>query len=194
MWCSPTARLWQPLAAAIVLGGMSVTVVMLTLPKTQTAGPGTMATPEELRQAREHSWAEAQRLLGAAAELKDEVMTIALPRRDLFLMLDGYAVPEAAGLEHRIHFFQCPCAKILVHGQFMLLEHEINDVIDALRKGGDIRVAGIAPAFIYDRPKVYVLRFEGGGQGEDLARAVSGALRWVGEARNERNPDFRIQD
>jgi hypothetical protein len=111
---------------------------------------------------------------------KDDVYTVVVPRDDFALNhLDLGPVPAAAGIESSFHFFLCPCGKTSVIGQFVLQEHEINDVIDELR-GAHMKVASVATMMLNAQPRLYVLRFHGEGDVEKLATTLSTALEWTG--------------
>src|SRR5690606_13558877 len=64
--------------------------------------------------------------LGDAGTEADGVLTIRLPRTDLFVILDGNEVPAASGIRHELMFHRCPCGTMLAHGQFLLLDYEVN--------------------------------------------------------------------
>ena len=107
---------------------------------------------------------------------------VTIPRDDFALNhLDLGPVPAAAGIESSFHFFLCPCGKTSVMGQFVLQEHEINDVIDELR-AAHIKVASMAPMMLNSQPRLSVLRFHGEGDVENLAKTLKAALEWTGWA------------
>ena len=111
---------------------------------------------------------------------KDDVYTVVIPRDDFELNhLDLGPVPAAAGIESSFHFFLCPCGKTSVIGQFVLQEHEINDVIDELR-AAHVKVASVAAMMLNAQPRLYVLRFHGEGDVDKLATTLNSALEWTG--------------
>jgi hypothetical protein len=111
---------------------------------------------------------------------KDDVYSVVVPRDDFALNhLDLGPVPAAAGIESSFHFFLCPCGKTSVIGQFVLQEHEVNDVIDELRTA-HIKVASVAPMMLNARPALFILRFHGEGDVDKLATALNTALEWTG--------------
>jgi len=126
----------------------------------------------------------AAELLGDLGTIEDEVYTIVSPRDDVELRIDGNAVPAAAGLESRIHVWNCPCGKLNASGQFLLLEYEVNDVIAALQKEG-VKVAAVAPAFIEDRPRLYIVRFQAEGFADTIVPAIKDSLNQIGPRRLE---------
>jgi len=61
-------------------------------------------------------------------------------------------------------------------------EYESNDVIDALR-GGMMKVASVAPMLQGEHPRMTIVRFQGSGGSQQLAKTLKSALEWTGEAR-----------
>src|ERR1700722_12012457 len=49
--------------------------------------------------------------LGGQRTFKDGVLTITLPRADLWVQNDMGDIPTGAGIESRFYFFRCPCGK-----------------------------------------------------------------------------------
>ena len=133
-------------------------------------------------------WKPVADAVGAAGELKDHVYTITIPRTDLDVEIEGMLIPAGAGLAHRFHFFICPCGKTILVGEFCVPEYEANDVIDALRAGAILRVGSASNLFVGDRPKMMAVRFQGEGDGVQMAKLLKEALRWTGEARNRKAP------
>jgi hypothetical protein len=119
--------------------------------------------------------------LGMTGALKDGVYTMALARKDLEVFYEDGVIPPTV-LKTEFQFFKCECGKMYVIGQFCVAEYESNDVIDALR-GGQIKVAGIAPIFEREHPRMLMIRFHGGGTTENLVKTLKDALGWTGEAR-----------
>jgi len=135
-----------------------------------------------------YDWSQLDRVLGSTGELKGDVYTFTLPRTDLNVSIDGMDVPPAAGIASVFHFFQCPCGKIRVVGQFCCAEWETNDAIDAIRVGLAIHVASVAPMFTGEKPRLSVVRFQGEGDGFALAKVLKSALDWTGPARSATRP------
>lgn len=119
----------------------------------------------------------------ATLNVPDQVYTITVPRGDLDVRIDGMPIPTAAGLASTFHFYRCTCGKMSVLGEFIVLDYEANDVIDALRVGAAIRITALSPLAIGDRPHLLSVRFHGEGEAVSLASLVKEAMRWTGEAR-----------
>ena len=120
---------------------------------------------------------------GIAGEVKDGVYRLVRPRSDLFVTMDGMDVPAGAFVESDFRFWRCPCGKLLVNGQFVLADYEVNDVLDELHKG-KLHVVTVAPLLLHEHPRLLMVRFQGEGRARDLARALQSALSYTGEARS----------
>ena len=121
--------------------------------------------------------------LHASLNEKEQVYTITVPRADIDLKIDGMSVPTAAGIASTFHFYRCTCGKMSVIGEFIVIDYEANDVIDALRPGNAIRVTAVNAIAIGDRPRLLSLRFHGEGEAGQLAKLIREAMRWTGEER-----------
>jgi hypothetical protein len=96
--------------------------------------------------------------------------------------IDGMGIPTAAGLESEFRFYRCPCGKLNVVGQFCVTDYESNDVAAAL-ENSRFDVASMSPMFLYDKPRMMILRFQGEGSPEDLGKTLHDALGWIGPER-----------
>ncbi len=112
---------------------------------------------------------------------KDGVVTLAIPRPDLDLTMDGDSVPASVAASI-ISFWNCPCGRLLVTGQFCVADYESNDVIDALRQD-QFKIASVAPMLLMERPRMVLIRFQSGGRAPELIKTIKTALEWTGPAR-----------
>ena len=131
----------------------------------------------------------------SAAET-EKVLTLRFVRDDVFLVIEGNEVPASAGIEHTFHFYRCPCGTILTHGSFVLRDYEVNDVMDTLRENPKIKIVGMGAFLLGENPRLTLLRFQGEGHDDELAKSLNAAFRWIGEARSQpmepqRNTDER---
>jgi hypothetical protein len=124
--------------------------------------------------------------------LKDGVYVVTIPRDDLDVVIDGMSIPTAAGLESTFYFYRCPCGKMNVAGQFVTTDYEANDVVDALRKEAAMTVATISPMFLYDHPKLMLVRFQGEGDPAKMAAVIREAIRWTARERLAPDSNFKI--
>ena len=137
------------------------------------------------------AWKAIAAALGKAGELRDGVYTVAFPRDDLEVEIEGNLVPPAAGIASEFRFYRCPCGRINVVGQFVVADYEANDVIDALRQPPDARieVASVGPLLVHERPRLTLVRFFGENKrGGALAKTLRTALSWTGKERMAPQP------
>jgi hypothetical protein len=132
-------------------------------------------------------WETVARLLERRGAEHDGVYTVTIPRDDWNLAIEGMPVPAAAGVASVMHFYVCPCGKTTVVGQLCVAEHEVNDVIDALR-AGRIEIASVAPMLLHTRPQPLVIRFQAEGKTADLSKTLREAIRWTGKERMAPEP------
>ena len=135
-----------------------------------------------------YDWTQLDTAIGVTGSVQDNVCTFTLPRNDLNVTVEGMDIPPAAGVASVFHFFQCPCGKIRVVGQFCCTDYEANDVIDAVRVGDAIRIAGMSPMLVGDKPHLLLINFQGEGDGVALAKLLQSALHWIGPARTATQP------
>jgi hypothetical protein len=120
-------------------------------------------------------------------EVKDGVYRLVTPRSDLLVTMDGRDVATGAFLESDFRFWRCPCGKLLVNGQFVLADHEVNDVVDELQEGR-LHVVAIAPLLLHEKPRLLMVRFQGEGSATELATALRSALSYTGDERSQPLP------
>ena len=156
---------------------IQVIAALLLLP---TAGPTRADGPA----VPPFDWHPIDRLIGSPpGVLKDDVYTVTVPRADLDVSVDGMSVPTAAGIASTFHFFRCSCGKARIVGQFCCTDDEANDVIDAIRVGAIVQVSSVGPMFVNDRPRVMLVRIQGEGDPDGLAKLIRAGLDWMGDAR-----------
>jgi hypothetical protein len=127
--------------------------------------------------------------LGGQRSFKDGVLTIVLPRTDLWVQNDMGEIPTGAGIASRFYFYRCPCGKDRVVGEFALADYELNDVIDVLRDG-QMDIVSVSSMFTGEKPRMMSLRFQSEGQAEGMAGILHGALKVIGDHRTENSsPD-----
>ena len=128
----------------------------------------------------------ADRLGTPVSSLADGAVSATLPRAPgaaLPLRIEGAPAAIALGLGTDVVFR--PVSKgVAIAGSTALLEDEVNPVLDTLLAHG-IRVVGLYNRFLYDEPRVLVLRFEAEGQAALLASGVQSIAAVVRDARRQ---------
>jgi len=133
-------------------------------------------------------WKSLDAIIGVKGAVNNDICTFTLPRTDLNVAVDGMDVPTGAGIASQFYFFRCSCGKMRVVGQFCCADYETNDVIDAIRPGAMLEVAGTGPMFLSDKPRIMLVRFQGEGDATAMAKLLKSALGWMGDARNAPRP------
>lgn len=150
-------------------------------PGPDAAGPTTK--PSATTQPGEDAdWSLIARILGRRGVASGDVYVVTVPRDDLYVSVEGMAVPTEAGIASEFHFFRCTCGKMRVLGQFVLADYEANDVIDSLRQGHFV-VSSVGPFLLYEHPRLIQVRFQGEDKTEELAKTLKDALSWTGKER-----------
>jgi len=117
-----------------------------------------------------------ERVGAAPLALPGGALSLTLPRSGLTISVEGK--PVAASLNTEL-LFRPAADGATLSGSVELLEDEVSPVIDTLLAHG-IRLAGLYNRFLYDEPRVLVLRFEGNGNPLLLAsgaQSISSVLR-----------------
>ncbi len=148
------------------------------------AGVAASDSPSMLEQ-----FQQVAKLLGVTGTERTDSYFISIPRDDLIDVTSEIGdVPVSAGLDTQLHLFKCPCGRLSAIGQFVVVDFEMNDVMDALRKDLVFKIVSTAPILLNDRPRIMIVRFQGEGTPEQIAATIREALRWVGPERNKKQP------
>jgi len=118
----------------------------------------------------------SERLGTAAQVLEGGAVSATLLREGVALSIEGQ--PLAGALRTELVFRPAPAGAALA-GSVELLEDEVSPVIDTLLAHG-VSAVGLYSRFLYDVPRVLVLRFEGEGNPALLAsgaQSIGGVLR-----------------
>ena len=118
----------------------------------------------------------AERLGSAAQVLEGGAVSVTLLRQGVALSIEGQ--PLVSALRTELVFRPAPAGAALF-GSVELLEDEVSPVIDTLLAHG-VRAVGLYSRFLYDAPRVLVLRFEGEGNPALLAsgaQSIGAVLR-----------------
>lgn len=138
-------------------------------PTPPAAATGQPAFDQQLIAERLGTGATTQALTGGA-------VAAALQREAVPVSVDG--TPLAGPLRTELAFRPAP-EGVALEGSVELLEDEVSPVVDTLLAHG-LRAIGLFSRFLYDSPRVLVLRFEGEGNAGLLAsgaQSISAVLR-----------------
>src|SRR3989442_999599 len=110
------------------------------------------------------------------------VFKVSSPRHDLKVSVDGWTMPPFMGLTSWAAFTQGKATDVMVMGDLVLFQDEVNPVMSAVLDNG-LSVTALHNHFFFDEPKVYFMHVGGEGSVEKLATGVKLALAKQKEMR-----------
>src|SRR5712664_1515337 len=114
--------------------------------------------------------AAIERITGLKGTLieQENVFKVASPRSDVKITVDGWTMPPFMGLTSWAAFTPAAKRQVMVMGDLVLVQDEVNPVMSALLDNG-LSVTALHNHFFYDEPKVYFMHIAGEGSPEQLA-------------------------
>ena len=113
---------------------------------------------------------------------KEGAFKVSQPRTDVKVAVDGWAMPPFMGLTSWAAFTEGKGATVMVMGDLVLFQDEVNPVMSVLLENG-LAVTALHNHFFYDEPKVYFMHIGGEGSADKLATGVRQAFDKVKEVR-----------
>lgn len=113
---------------------------------------------------------------------KEGVFKVSFPRTDVAVSVDGLRLDPFMGLTSWAGFAKDPKEGMMVMGDLILFQDEVNPVMNVALYNG-LEVTALHNHFFYDEPKVFFMHLAGRGDVEELAPAVRKALDKVKEIR-----------
>lgn len=128
--------------------------------------------------------AKIEQLTGLKGTLnKDEgVFKVTAPRTDVPVAIDGWKMPPFMGLTSWAAFKSGGKSEVMLMGDLVLFEDEVNPVMSAAL-GQGLDVTALHNHFFFDQPKVYFMHIGGDGTLEELAAGVKAAFAAVARVR-----------
>jgi hypothetical protein len=125
-------------------------------------------------------------LTGAKGKWNAEegVFKISFPRTDAPVSVDTMKLDPFMGLTSWAAFQKDPKDGLMVMGDLVLFQDEVNPVLSVALENG-LEVTALHNHFFFDDPKVYFMHIGGTGDAEKLASAVRKALDKVKEIRGK---------
>ena len=99
------------------------------------------------------------------------VFKVTAPRNDVKIAVDGWTMPPFMGLASWAAFTEAKMGGVMVMGDTVLFQDEVNPVMSAALDNG-LSVTALHNHFFYDEPKVYFMHIGGEGSAEKLVAAV----------------------
>ena len=110
------------------------------------------------------------------------VFKITSPRNDVKISVDGWTMPPFMGLASWAAFTEQKSDDVMVMGDTVLLQDEVNPVMSVALDNG-LSVTALHNHFFYDEPKVYFMHISGQGSAEKLSGAVKKVWDTIKEIR-----------
>src|SRR6266404_3624551 len=128
--------------------------------------------------------AATEQITGLKGSLNEQenVFKVTSTRSDLKITVDGWTMPPFMGLTSWAAFTPAAKRQVMVMGDLVLFQDEVNPVMTTLLDNG-LSVTALHNHFFYDEPKVYFMHIGGEGSAEKLATGVRQALDKVKEIR-----------
>ncbi len=138
---------------------------------TRTPGPDAAAQPTvELG----FDQKQVEQILGHAGKVNGGVLQIGVPRVET-ITDSGMTVPPSMGVATALNFQSTGSGKAAITGDFVLLGHEVNPVIKALRQNG-IAVTALHSHMLMEEPRLFFMHFWANDDAVKLAKALRAAL------------------
>jgi hypothetical protein len=112
---------------------------------------------------------------------KEGVYKVTLPRNDVKVAVDGWAMPPFMGLSTWAAFTETESGAMAM-GDTVLFEDEVNPAMSAALDNG-LNVTALHNHFFFDHPKVFFMHVEGEGSIDKLAAAVRKVYDSIKETR-----------
>jgi len=112
----------------------------------------------------------------------EDTHKVTFPRTDIKVTVEGRAMPPFLGFSSWAAFTPGNHGELIVMGDVVLLEDEVNPAISAAL-GAGLEVTALHNHFFYESPRVMYMHIGGKGTAEQLAPAVKKALDAVKSVR-----------
>jgi hypothetical protein len=113
---------------------------------------------------------------------KEGVYKVTFPRDDVKVVVDGWTMPPFMGLGTWAAFAKGAHTEVMVMGDTVLFEDEVNSAMSAALDNG-LNITALHNHFFFDQPKVFFMHIEGEGSVDQLATAVRKVYDKVKEVR-----------
>lgn len=128
--------------------------------------------------------AEIERLteLKGTYSKEENVFKVSKPRTDVKIQVDKWPMPPFMGLGSWAAFAPAQDGQVVMMGDTVLFEDEVNPAISAAFEGG-LEVTALHNHFFFDEPKVYFMHIGGRGSAAELSAGVKKIYDKVAEIR-----------
>mgnify|MGYP000263822924 CR=1 FL=1 len=115
----------------------------------------------------------------------ESVYKVTKPRTDIAVRVDRWPLPPFMGLTTWAAFGPGGRSDVMLTGDLVVFEDEVNPVMSVLLDGG-VQVTALHNHFFFDQPKVYFMHIGGEGTIAALAPVVRAALAKIDDIRRAR--------
>jgi len=112
----------------------------------------------------------------------EDVYRVTFPRTDVPVSIEGRAMHPFMGLTSWAAFTPHAGHELMVMGDLVLFEDEVNPVMSAALESG-LEVTALHNHFFFDNPRVFFMHIGGSGSAPKLAAAVAKAIAKAKEIR-----------
>ena len=123
--------------------------------------------------------------LKGAMNQEEQVFKVSAPRSDVPIVVNSWKMPPFMGLTSWAAFVAGGSSDVMLAGDLVLFEVEVNPVMSAAL-GAGLTVTALHNHFFFDEPRVYFMHIGGEGTLEELARGVKAAFGKQKEIRSAR--------
>lgn len=121
----------------------------------------------------------------------EKVHKVSQPRNDLPVSVDGWTMPPFMGLTSWTAFTAGVKSEVMLAGDLVLFEDEVNPVMSAAFDAG-ISVTALHNHFFFDQPRVYFMHIGGEGTLEKIAGGVRAAFAKQKEIRAQQPQPAKV--
>jgi hypothetical protein len=113
---------------------------------------------------------------------EEDVYRVTFPRTDVQVTVEGRSMHPFLGLTSWAAFTPHSANELMVMGDLVLFEDEVNPVMSAALENG-LEVTALHNHFFFESPRVMFMHIGGTGRAQQLASAVGRAMEKVREVR-----------
>ena len=113
---------------------------------------------------------------------KENVFKVSSPRTDIKVEVDRWSMPPFMGLTSYAAFSPAKDNRLMLMGDTVLLQDEVNPAMSAAFDAG-LEVTALHNHFFFDEPKVYFMHIGGTGDAQKLAKGVKAVWDRIKEVR-----------
>lgn len=122
------------------------------------------------------------KIVGASGVVNGPTYKYTIGRNDLMVLAMGAEMTAAIGMNTWASFAGTSAEDAHIAGDFAMLEHEVNPVVNALRKNG-VEVVAMHHHMLGEEPRIIFLHYYGSGPALKLAQAFRAGLDQLGKGK-----------